>query len=204
MECSETSVLHEKVASGWEIADRSLTTSGRRMNISFQAKTFLSWPMFLVWRSARNTVQMENTRCTFEKYFWIVRGISLGLQFFWSFSNFWWGVHWSLHAEQNHFNPFHRHSCENLGPHKVINSRITPPSAVLASKSVFDALSSNHRSDALLYGHNYTVNMAGCQVTPGSLWELQNMEQRGGWSWAKEASMIGSSSTTERKTEMLD
>ncbi|KAF9765267.1 hypothetical protein IL306_002460, partial [Fusarium sp. DS 682] len=87
---------------------------------------------------------------------------------------------------------------------KLLTGGLLPPSVTLASESVFDAFSSDHKSDALLHGHSYTAHAVGCQVALESLWELQNMEQRGDWSWAKEASMIGHNSTMKRKTDTPD
>jgi dethiobiotin synthetase/adenosylmethionine--8-amino-7-oxononanoate aminotransferase len=73
---------------------------------------------------------------------------------------------------------------------KLLTGGLVPLSVTLASESVFDAFSSDDKSDALLHGHSYTAHAVGCQVALESLQQLQSMEQRGDWAWAQEASPV--------------
>ncbi|KAH8176570.1 aminotransferase class-III domain-containing protein [Sarocladium implicatum] len=70
---------------------------------------------------------------------------------------------------------------------KLLTGGLVPLCVTLASESVFDAFSSDEKSDALLHGHSYTAHAVGCQVAVESLKELQKMEQRGDWAWCQDA-----------------
>lgn len=62
---------------------------------------------------------------------------------------------------------------------KLLTGGLVPLSITLASEAVFDAFSSEDKSDALLHGHSYTAHAVGCQVALESVKELQQMEQGG-------------------------
>lgn len=68
---------------------------------------------------------------------------------------------------------------------KLLTGGLVPLCATLASEHIFKAFSSQDKTDALLHGHSYTAHPVGCQVALESLREMQAMEQRGDWDWAK-------------------
>lgn len=68
---------------------------------------------------------------------------------------------------------------------KLLTGGLVPLCATLASESIFDAFASDDKSDALLHGHSYTAHAVGCQVALESLQQMQAMEHRGAWDWAK-------------------
>lgn len=69
---------------------------------------------------------------------------------------------------------------------KLLTGGLVPLCATLASESVFEAFGSPDKTDALLHGHSYTAHAVGCQVALESVREMQAMERRGDWHWAKE------------------
>ena len=69
---------------------------------------------------------------------------------------------------------------------KLLTGGLIPLCTTLASESVFEAFASDDKSDALLHGHSYTAHAVGCQVALDSLHEMQAMDARGDWAWAKE------------------
>ncbi|KAK4142395.1 pyridoxal phosphate-dependent transferase [Dichotomopilus funicola] len=68
---------------------------------------------------------------------------------------------------------------------KLLTGGLLPLSVTLASEDIFQAFSSDDKSDALLHGHSYTAHAVGCQVALESVKEMQQMEGRGDWEWAK-------------------
>lgn len=66
-----------------------------------------------------------------------------------------------------------------------------PLSTTLASESIFKAFESDDKADALLHGHSYTAHPVGCQVALESMRQMQAMEGRGEWDWAKESDWSG-------------
>jgi dethiobiotin synthetase/adenosylmethionine--8-amino-7-oxononanoate aminotransferase len=74
---------------------------------------------------------------------------------------------------------------------KLLTGGLVPLSVTLASESVFRAFESDDKSDALLHGHSYTAHPVGCQVALESIREMQRMEARGEWDWARGASSPG-------------
>ena len=74
---------------------------------------------------------------------------------------------------------------------KLLTGGLVPLSLTLASESIFRAFESDDKSDALLHGHSYTAHAVGCQVALESVREMQKMDTRGDWSWAKTASQEG-------------
>lgn len=68
---------------------------------------------------------------------------------------------------------------------KLMTGGLVPLCVTLASECIFDAFSSNEKSDALLHGHSYTAHPVGCQVALESLKQLQSMDRTGNWNWAK-------------------
>ena len=68
---------------------------------------------------------------------------------------------------------------------KLLTGGLVPLCTTLASEHVFDVFSSNDKTDALLHGHSYTAHPVGCQVALESVREMQAMERRGDWAWAK-------------------
>ncbi|KAK4235543.1 hypothetical protein C8A03DRAFT_17732 [Achaetomium macrosporum] len=70
---------------------------------------------------------------------------------------------------------------------KVLTGGLVPLSVTAASESIFQAFASDDKSDALLHGHSYTAHPVGCQVALESLKEMQKMEARGDWDWARTA-----------------
>ncbi|KAK4154688.1 pyridoxal phosphate-dependent transferase [Chaetomidium leptoderma] len=70
---------------------------------------------------------------------------------------------------------------------KLLTGGLVPLSVTLASESIFQAFESDDKSDALLHGHSYTAHPVGCQVALESLKEMQGIEARGDWDWAREA-----------------
>jgi dethiobiotin synthetase/adenosylmethionine--8-amino-7-oxononanoate aminotransferase len=70
---------------------------------------------------------------------------------------------------------------------KLLTGGLVPLSVTLASESVFRAFESDDKSDALLHGHSYTAHPVGCQVALESIREMQRMEARGEWDWARGA-----------------
>lgn len=84
---------------------------------------------------------------------------------------------------------------------KLLTGGLLPLSVTLASEDIFQAFSSDDKSDALLHGHSYTAHAVGCQVALESVKEMQKMEGRGDWEWAKgpyekEAAELSSSSVS--------
>ncbi|KAI8958739.1 PLP-dependent transferase [Daldinia sp. FL1419] len=69
---------------------------------------------------------------------------------------------------------------------KLLTGGLVPLSTTLASESIFKAFESNDKADALLHGHSYTAHPIGCQVAVESLRQMQAMEKRGEWNWAKD------------------
>lgn len=61
-----------------------------------------------------------------------------------------------------------------------------PLCTTIASENLFEAFSSDTKADALLHGHSYTAYPIGCQVAVESVAEMQKMEQKGEWNWAKQ------------------
>ncbi|KAK3304754.1 pyridoxal phosphate-dependent transferase [Chaetomium strumarium] len=70
---------------------------------------------------------------------------------------------------------------------KLLTGGLVPLSVTAASDSIFRAFASDDKSDALLHGHSYTAHPVGCQVALASLREMQRMEARGDWDWARAA-----------------
>lgn len=68
---------------------------------------------------------------------------------------------------------------------KLLTGGLVPLCATLASEHIFDAFGSDDKTDALLHGHSYTAHPVGCQVAVESLKEMQAMDRRGDWDWAK-------------------
>ncbi|KAL2159854.1 hypothetical protein VTH06DRAFT_1987 [Thermothelomyces fergusii] len=68
---------------------------------------------------------------------------------------------------------------------KLLTGGLVPLSVTLASESIFRAFESDDKADALLHGHSYTAHAVGCQVALESIREMQRMEARGHWDWAK-------------------
>lgn len=68
---------------------------------------------------------------------------------------------------------------------KLLTGGLVPLCATLASEPIFDVFRSRDKTDALLHGHSYTAHPVGCQVALESLREMQAMEQRGTWDWAR-------------------
>ncbi|KAL2200418.1 pyridoxal phosphate-dependent transferase [Corynascus similis CBS 632.67] len=68
---------------------------------------------------------------------------------------------------------------------KLLTGGLVPLSVTLTSDSIFRAFESDDKSDALLHGHSYTAHAVGCQVALESIREMQKMEARGDWDWAK-------------------
>jgi dethiobiotin synthetase/adenosylmethionine--8-amino-7-oxononanoate aminotransferase len=68
---------------------------------------------------------------------------------------------------------------------KLLTGGLLPLCATLASEHIFDVFGSPDKTDALLHGHSYTAHPVGCQVALASLREMQTMERRGDWQWAR-------------------
>lgn len=68
---------------------------------------------------------------------------------------------------------------------KLLTGGLVPLCTTLASEDIFEAFSSDEKTDALLHGHSYTAHPIGCQVALESLKEMQKMDKRGDWNWAK-------------------
>lgn len=68
---------------------------------------------------------------------------------------------------------------------KLLTGGLLPLCGTLASEHIFDVFASQDKTDALLHGHSYTAHPVGCQVALESLREMQTMERRGDWDWAK-------------------
>ncbi|ODA83832.1 hypothetical protein RJ55_02348 [Drechmeria coniospora] len=68
---------------------------------------------------------------------------------------------------------------------KLLTGGLVPLCATLASEHIFDAFGTCDKTDALLHGHSYTAHPVGCQVAVESLREMQAMDARGAWDWAK-------------------
>ncbi|TDZ75102.1 Bifunctional dethiobiotin synthetase/7 8-diamino-pelargonic acid aminotransferase [Colletotrichum trifolii] len=79
---------------------------------------------------------------------------------------------------------------------KLLTGGLLPLCTTSASDSVFRAFESDDKSDALLHGHSYTAHAVGCQVALESVRELQSMDSRGEWDWAKAAGWGGSTSSS--------
>ncbi|KAL7622330.1 hypothetical protein AAE478_007834 [Parahypoxylon ruwenzoriense] len=75
---------------------------------------------------------------------------------------------------------------------KLLTGGLVPLSTTLASESIFKAFESDDKADALLHGHSYTAHPIGCQVACESLRQMQSMERRGEWDWAKSDAWTGS------------
>ncbi|KAI1141870.1 bifunctional dethiobiotin synthetase/adenosylmethionine-8-amino-7-oxononanoate aminotransferase [Hypoxylon sp. FL0543] len=75
---------------------------------------------------------------------------------------------------------------------KLLTGGLVPLSTTLASESIFKAFESDDKADALLHGHSYTAHAIGCQVALESVRQMQSMEKRGEWNWAKEDDWSGS------------
>lgn len=71
---------------------------------------------------------------------------------------------------------------------KLLTGGLVPLCTTLASEEIFDTFSSDDKADALLHGHSYTAHPIGCQVAVESLAEMQKMDRKGKWNWAKESS----------------
>lgn len=69
---------------------------------------------------------------------------------------------------------------------KLLTGGLVPLCTTLASENIFEAFSSDTKADALLHGHSYTAYPIGCQVAVESVKEMQKMEQKGEWNWAKD------------------
>lgn len=69
---------------------------------------------------------------------------------------------------------------------KLLTGGLVPLCATLASEEIFAAFASDDKADALLHGHSYTAHPVGCQVAVESLKELQRLDRRGHWDWAKQ------------------
>lgn len=79
-----------------------------------------------------------------------------------------------------------------------------PLSTTLASEHIFNVFSSPDKTDALLHGHSYTAHPIGCQVALESVTEMQEMEKRGDWDWAKSQGwQAASSATTTTSTSAI-
>lgn len=74
---------------------------------------------------------------------------------------------------------------------KLLTGGLVPLSTTLASESIFKAFESDDKADALLHGHSYTAHPVGCQVALESMRQMQAMEGRGEWDWAKESDWSG-------------
>ncbi len=89
---------------------------------------------------------------------------------------------------------------------KLLTGGLVPLCTTLASEDIFEAFSSDEKTDALLHGHSYTAHPIGCQVALESLKEMQKMDKRGDWNWAKsqgwsaETGKSSSLSTTAAKS----
>ncbi|KAI1760036.1 bifunctional dethiobiotin synthetase/adenosylmethionine-8-amino-7-oxononanoate aminotransferase [Hypoxylon sp. FL1150] len=75
---------------------------------------------------------------------------------------------------------------------KLLTGGLVPLSTTLASESIFKAFESEDKADALLHGHSYTAHPVGCQVALDSIRQMQAMEGRGEWDWAKDSDWSGS------------
>ncbi|KFH45666.1 Bifunctional dethiobiotin synthetase/7,8-diamino-pelargonic acid aminotransferase-like protein [Hapsidospora chrysogenum ATCC 11550] len=76
--------------------------------------------------------------------------------------------------------------CPDISVHaKLLTGGLLPLCATLASEHIFDVFGSPDKTDALLHGHSYTAHPVGCQVALTSLREMQAMERRGDWQWAR-------------------
>ena len=70
---------------------------------------------------------------------------------------------------------------------KLLTGGLVPLCTTLASEEIFNTFSSDDKSDALLHGHSYTAHPIGCQVAVESLAEMQKMDRKGTWNWAKKS-----------------
>ncbi|KHN94343.1 Aminotransferase class-III [Metarhizium album ARSEF 1941] len=68
---------------------------------------------------------------------------------------------------------------------KLLTGGLVPLCTTLASESIFKIFLSPDKTDALLHGHSYTAHPIGCQVAWESVREMQGMDDRGEWDWAK-------------------
>jgi dethiobiotin synthetase/adenosylmethionine--8-amino-7-oxononanoate aminotransferase len=68
---------------------------------------------------------------------------------------------------------------------KLLTGGLIPLCTTLASECIFDAFTSEEKSDALLHGHSYTAHPVGCQVAIESLNQMQSLDTGGEWNWAK-------------------
>ncbi|KAI1504477.1 bifunctional dethiobiotin synthetase/adenosylmethionine-8-amino-7-oxononanoate aminotransferase [Biscogniauxia marginata] len=87
---------------------------------------------------------------------------------------------------------------------KLLTGGLVPLCATLASESIFSAFESLDKSDALLHGHSYTAHPVGCQVALESVREMQRMDYRGAWDWAKADGWADSKLIQVPKTEYQD
>ncbi|OAA49478.1 Aminotransferase class-III [Metarhizium rileyi] len=79
---------------------------------------------------------------------------------------------------------------------KLLTGGLVPLCATLASEHIFKVFLSTDKTDALLHGHSYTAHPIGCQVALESVREMQGMEERGDWDWAKTQGWAQASSRT--------
>ncbi|KAI1411079.1 bifunctional dethiobiotin synthetase/adenosylmethionine-8-amino-7-oxononanoate aminotransferase [Hypoxylon sp. FL1857] len=84
---------------------------------------------------------------------------------------------------------------------KLLTGGLVPLSTTLASESIFKAFESDDKADALLHGHSYTAHAIGCQVALESVRQMQTMERRGEWDWAKDGDWSGSLSSASNSTK---
>lgn len=68
---------------------------------------------------------------------------------------------------------------------KLLTGGLVPLCTTLASERIFDVFGGSDKTDALLHGHSYTAHPVGCQVALESVREMQAMERRGDWAWAR-------------------
>ncbi|OTA83782.1 hypothetical protein M434DRAFT_83660 [Hypoxylon sp. CO27-5] len=85
---------------------------------------------------------------------------------------------------------------------KLLTGGLVPLSTTLASESIFKAFESDDKADALLHGHSYTAHAVGCQVALESVRQLQAMERRGEWDWAKDGNWSGSLVSLSNPTKL--
>ncbi|KAL2021865.1 hypothetical protein VTK56DRAFT_6460 [Thermocarpiscus australiensis] len=74
---------------------------------------------------------------------------------------------------------------------KLLTGGLVPLAVTTASESIFRVFEGDDKSDALLHGHSYTAHPLGCQVALESVQDLQKMDSKGEWDWAKGANGWG-------------
>ncbi|KAK2594360.1 hypothetical protein QQS21_007920 [Conoideocrella luteorostrata] len=79
---------------------------------------------------------------------------------------------------------------------KLLTGGLVPLCTTLASENIFKIFLSPDKTDALLHGHSYTAHPIGCQVALESVHEMQAMEDRGEWDWAKAQGWAGQQEQT--------